>query len=58
MRKLVNNSLSVVYEMLEGSMAPAPGQALLSDKMVVIRAKLPETGRRSVAVISGRAQRP
>ena len=53
MKKLVNNPLSVVREMLEGSVALAPGQALLSDETVVIRAGLQEAGQRAVAVISG-----
>jgi ATP-dependent dihydroxyacetone kinase len=53
MKKLINNPLSVVREMLEGAVALAPGQTLLSDENVVVRSDLVEPAQRRVAVISG-----
>jgi dihydroxyacetone kinase len=53
MKKLINNPLAVVREMLEGAVALAPGQALLADENVVIQSGLAETGQRRVAILSG-----
>lgn len=53
MKKLVNQPLSVVREMLEGSVATAPGQALLDAENVVVRNPLPTKDRRRVALLSG-----
>ena len=54
MKKLVNAPRAVVREMLEGLVALAPGQALLEDEAVVVRADTPaDPPRRKVAVLSG-----
>ncbi|MBP0496523.1 dihydroxyacetone kinase family protein [Roseomonas indoligenes] len=53
MRKLLNDPRGVVREMLEGQVDLNPGQALLRDEDVVVRASLPEPGARGVAVLSG-----
>ncbi|NMO16024.1 dihydroxyacetone kinase subunit DhaK [Pyxidicoccus fallax] len=54
MKKLVNSPRAVVREMLEGFVALAPGQALLEEETVVVRADTPaDAGQRKVAVISG-----
>jgi dihydroxyacetone kinase len=54
MKKLVNAPRAVVREMLEGFVALAPGQALLEEETVVVRADTPaEPARRKVAVLSG-----
>ena len=55
MKKLINDPLNVVREMLEGAVALAPGQVMLADETVVIRSDLGPAEERSVAVISGRA---
>jgi dihydroxyacetone kinase len=54
MKKLVNAPRAVVREMLEGFVALAPGQALLEEETVVVRADTPaDPARRKVAVLSG-----
>ena len=54
MKKLINDPRTVVREMLEGLVDLAPGQALLENEDVVIRASLPPyDARREVAVLSG-----
>ena len=53
MKKLINNPLHVVREMLEGAVALTPGQALLADETVVVRVGLPPSLERTVAIISG-----
>ena len=54
MKKLMNDPRAVVPDMLEGLVALHPGQALLGDENVVLRAGLPPFRERSgVAVISG-----
>ncbi|MCP3136229.1 dihydroxyacetone kinase family protein [Pyxidicoccus xibeiensis] len=54
MKKLVNAPRAVVREMLEGLVALAPGQALLEEETVVVRADTPaDLHQRKVAVISG-----
>ncbi len=53
MKKLINDPLAVVREMLEGAVALAPGQVLLADETVVVQAGLPPAGQRPVAIISG-----
>lgn len=53
MKKLINNPRNVVREMLEGQVALNPGQALLANEDVIVRADLPEPDRRPVAVLSG-----
>ncbi len=53
MKKLINHPTTVVREMLEGSVALAPGQRLLADENVVVQADLPDPFSRSVAVLSG-----
>ncbi|MBZ4422982.1 dihydroxyacetone kinase family protein [Myxococcus sp. RHSTA-1-4] len=54
MKKLVNSPRAVVREMLEGFVALAPGQALLEEETVVVRADTPaDVQQRKVAVISG-----
>lgn len=53
MKKLINRPLDVVREMLEGSVATAPGQALLDTENVVVRHPLPEASARPVALLSG-----
>jgi dihydroxyacetone kinase len=53
MKKLINNPRNVVREMLEGLVALTPGQALLADADVVVRAELPPREARPVALISG-----
>lgn len=53
-KKLVNEPRAVVRQMLEGFVALAPGQVLLDDETVVIRADTPADPRqRKVSVISG-----
>jgi dihydroxyacetone kinase len=53
-KKLVNSPRAVVREMLEGFVALAPGQALLEEETVVVRADTPaDPRRRKVAVLSG-----
>jgi dihydroxyacetone kinase len=53
MKKLINDPRDVVREMLEGQVDLYPGQALLQDENVVVRAGLPESDERPVAVLSG-----
>ena len=54
MKKLVNAPRAVVREMLEGFVALAPGQALLEDETVVVRADTPaDLRQRKVAILSG-----
>ena len=53
MKKLINNPLNVVREMLEGVVALSPGQVLLADENVVVQAGLPQAAERRVAIISG-----
>jgi dihydroxyacetone kinase len=53
MKKLLNDPRGVVREMLEGQVDLNPGQALLRDEDVVLRADLPEPAARRVAVLSG-----
>ncbi|NTX63774.1 dihydroxyacetone kinase subunit DhaK [Myxococcus sp. CA051A] len=54
MKKLVNEPRAVVRQMLEGFVALAPGQVLLDDETVVIRADTPADPRqRKVSIISG-----
>jgi len=53
MKKLMNEPLKIVREMLEGSVDMAPGQALLAGDNVVLQADLPNVSQRLVAVISG-----
>lgn len=54
MKKLVNAPRAVVREMLEGFVALAPGQALLEEETVVVRARIPDDpARRKVAILSG-----
>jgi dihydroxyacetone kinase len=54
MKKLINDPRTVVREMLEGLVDLTPGQALLEDEEVVVRAGLPPyDARLEVAVLSG-----
>ncbi len=53
MKKLINQPLDVVREMLEGAVATAPGQALLDRENVVVRHPLPAEAARPVALLSG-----
>ncbi|MER2535171.1 MAG: dihydroxyacetone kinase subunit DhaL [Rhizobiaceae bacterium] len=53
MKKLINEPLSVVRELLEGTVAGAPGLAVLDNENVVVRYPLPAPAERRVAVISG-----
>uniref|UniRef100_UPI000AAD78A9 dihydroxyacetone kinase subunit DhaK n=1 Tax=Aureimonas sp. AU40 TaxID=1637747 RepID=UPI000AAD78A9 len=53
MKKLINDPKAIVPEMLEGSVALAPGQALLAGETVVLRHPLAEPDARRVAVLSG-----
>lgn len=53
MRKLINDPRRVVREMLEGLVALCPGQALLAEADVVVRAVRAAPGARPVAVLSG-----
>jgi ATP-dependent dihydroxyacetone kinase len=54
MKKLINDPRTVVREMLEGLVDLSPGQALLGNENVVVRADLPPPDRRSeVAILSG-----
>jgi dihydroxyacetone kinase len=53
MKKLLNDPRAAVREMLEGQVDLNPGQALLRDEDVVLRADLPERAARDVAVLSG-----
>ncbi|WP_424134980.1 dihydroxyacetone kinase family protein [Roseomonas chloroacetimidivorans] len=53
MKKLLNDPRGAVREMLEGQVDLNPGQALLRDEDVVVRAELPEPSARGVAVLSG-----
>ncbi|RAI57789.1 dihydroxyacetone kinase family protein [Roseicella frigidaeris] len=54
MKKLLNDPRGVVREMLEGQVDLCPGQALLAEADVVVRAGLPAPAdRREVAVLSG-----
>jgi len=53
MKKLINDPRLVVREMLDGLVDLAPGQALLGDETVVVRASLPPPRERPVAVLSG-----
>jgi len=53
MKKLINDPKTVVREMLQGFVALTPGQALLADENVVIRADILPFAEREVAVISG-----
>ena len=53
MKKLINDPKRIVAEMLEGAVALAPGQVLLSGETVVLRHPLGDPGTRRVAVLSG-----
>lgn len=53
MKKLINDTASVVPQMLEGLVDASADLALLEGSAVVLRAALPEAGARMVAVISG-----
>lgn len=53
MKKFINEPLSVVRELLEGTVALSPGLALLDGENVVTRHPMPPPAERSVAVISG-----
>lgn len=53
MKKLINDPVNVVAEMLEGFVAGTPGTGLLAGEAVVVRTDLPEKSARNVAVISG-----
>ncbi len=53
MKKLINEPLNVVREMLEGAVCFAPDLALLTEENVVVRRDLPEPAKRSVALLSG-----
>jgi dihydroxyacetone kinase len=54
MKKLLNDPRDTVREMLEGQVDLNPGQALLADENVVLRADLPLPSERTeVAVLSG-----
>ena len=53
MKKLINNPLNVVREMLEGAVLFDPGVALLPVENVVVRGNLPVAAKRSVALVSG-----
>ncbi len=53
MKKLINRPGAVVEEMVEGLVAVYPGLRRLAGQTVVVRADLPETAARPVAVISG-----
>ncbi len=53
MKKLINNPVTVVREMLEGVVALSPATILLADENVVIQSGLPEPDKRKVAVLSG-----
>lgn len=53
MKKLINNPRNIVREMLEGQADLSPGQALLDAEDVIVRADLPASEARRVAVISG-----
>ena len=53
MKKLINDPRHVVREMLEGLADMTPGLALLDTENVALRADLPASDQRTVAVISG-----
>jgi ATP-dependent dihydroxyacetone kinase len=53
MKKVINDPRHVVREMLEGLVDLAPGQALLGDETVIVRAEIPPPEQRPVAVVSG-----
>src|SRR5262245_43953895 len=53
MKKLINRPEAVVEEMVEGLVAVYPGLRRLPGYTVLVRADLPETAARPVAVISG-----
>ncbi|MBL6457690.1 dihydroxyacetone kinase subunit DhaK [Belnapia sp. T6] len=53
MKKLLNDPRGAVREMLEGQVDLSPGQALLEEADVVVRAELPAPAEREVAVLSG-----
>jgi ATP-dependent dihydroxyacetone kinase len=53
MKKLINEPLNVVREMLEGAVCFDPNLALLTDENVVVRRDLPVPAKRSVALLSG-----
>ena len=53
MKKLINEPLNVVREMLEGAVCFDPDLALLPDENVVVRRDLPVPAKRSVALLSG-----
>jgi dihydroxyacetone kinase len=53
MKKLINEPLNVVREMLEGAVCFGPDLALLTDENVVVRRDLPAPTKRSVALLSG-----
>jgi dihydroxyacetone kinase len=53
MRKFVNDPRAVVREMLEGLADLSPGLALIAEEGVILRAGLPASDARRVAVISG-----
>src|SRR5262245_16012534 len=53
MKKLINRPQTVVEEMIEGLVAIYPGLRRLPGQTVVVRADLPDTAARPVAVISG-----
>lgn len=53
MKKLINDPRRLVRELLEGTVDLSPRLALLDGEDVVIRADLPASGGRKVAIISG-----
>lgn len=53
MKKLLNRPESVVSDMLRGTVALTPGQALLEGETVVVANPLPPVAERPVAIISG-----
>src|SRR3954465_7086377 len=53
MKRLFNDPRAVVREMLEGFADLTPGVALLDGENIVVRADLPQSSERKVAIISG-----
>lgn len=53
MKKLINDPIHVVRDMLEGVVALNPGAVLLAEESVVIRSDIPAAEARKVAVLSG-----
>src|SRR5262245_16615732 len=53
MKKLINRPAAVVEEMVEGLVAVFPGLRRLTGQTVLVRAEIPDSTTRQVAVISG-----